>query len=173
MLIQITTVNLPGSEFSFADGYYRYLRLDEIFYHQEEYPYTKQLVAQGNWEFKFLFSDVGSDSVELLDTPIQFEVRRSASSGTLLATVHSISVRGFSVVFHHSITSDLAEPGDFGDVQVVLKDGTVIRTTMKSAQMTGSSTEFATSYVASVPIVCSEVDHILVDGTVTIPMPQR
>lgn len=172
MLIQINTVNLPGSNFSFADGYYRYLRLREIFYHQEEYPYTKRSVAVGNWEFKFLFTDMASDPVELLDAPMQFELRRSLSSGTMTATVHSISMRGLSIVFYHSITSELAEPGDFGDVQVILKDGTVIRTTMKSAQGAGNGTDFLTSYVASVPITIPEVDHILVGGTVIIPVPQ-
>ena len=47
VLIQISCVRLNGSTYSFADGYSRYLELQDIHYYADEYPYARTTISEG------------------------------------------------------------------------------------------------------------------------------
>lgn len=187
LLLKISTTKAPGYDFSFADGYDRYMRLEGLYAYEEDYPYTKYQIAEGNWDFRIRFDDAYShEEKEMLKEPIRLTSRRALYDVPQTATVHSIIVKGLSIVFRYSYGADaVQEPGDFGNVQIILKDGTVIDTKCSTGDLGTYKGEFVTTYLATAPILVNEIDHIRIGenyvlngqiahhGNPLIPLPEE
>lgn len=162
MVLQIDSAGGPGSTFSFADGYNRYILLENLYVRNEDIPHEKTRIAEGNWNFRILFdcSD-GMPQKEMLTEPIRLTAYRKLEEEEQAVIVRSIVVKGLSMEFYYATEDEtIRKPGNFKNVKVVLSDGTVIEMQPRSTQGTGSNI-FAV-YLAASPIVVEEIDYVQV-----------
>lgn len=175
VLLQISCIRLNGSTYSFADGYARYLELSEIHYYMDEYPYSCEVIAEGNWNFEIMFAQTHADEVELLTAPICMPMQRTMTADYVDTTISSIRMKGLGIDFYYTIDADdVQEPGDFGDVQVVMKDGNIVNVYPKSGLSvdngeTGNAV-FSCSYIAQAPIAIQDVDYVMIGDDTVIPV---
>ena len=176
VLIQISCVRLNGSTYSFADGYSRYLELEDIHFFGDEYPYTRTTISEGSWNFELVFNEVQEGEVELLAAPIHMQIQRITVTDYVDATIHSIRLKGMGVMCYYTIDAeDVQEPGDFGDVQIVMKDGRVVNAYPKSATAvengTPGNTVFCCYYITQAPVIFEDVDHVMIGENYTVSFP--
>ena len=179
MMIEASCIRLPDSEFSFADGYPRTLVLEGLGAYLEEYPYSRYLISDGCWKFTVNFSEnANEEQIELLEEPLRLSIQRMTLVDYVDATIHSIRLKGLGVLFYYTIDEDdIQEAGDFGYVQIVLKDGSIINAYPETAKIIAESVdpgyfEYCCSYIADSPIIFDEADHIVIGGETIIPVPQ-
>lgn len=175
VLLQISCIRLNGSNYSFADGYARYLELSEIHYYMDEYPYSCEVIAEGNWNFEIMFAQTQAGEVELLTAPIRMPMQRTMTADCVDTTISSIRMKGLGIDFYYTIDADdVQEPGDFGDVRVVMKDGNIVNVYPKSGlsvdDAEGGNTVFSCSYIAQAPIVIQEADYVMIGDDSVIPV---
>ena len=126
MLIEYRVYPPLGSTFSFADGRSRTLQLQDLHYYAKEYPYGRKAVAEGLWEYEIVLTAAEGQEAELLATPVAGSYTQISGSN-VDATIHSIRAKGLSVTVYYTLAADaVQEAGDFGILQFVLKDGTVV-----------------------------------------------
>jgi len=126
MLVCVHIYQPVGSDFSFNDGRTRTLRLKELFYREEAYPYTKCTIAQGLWTYGFSFTAVEEQERELLASPLQASYCQ-ISGQEVNATVFSLRVRGLSAVAYYDLEPGaVQEAGDLGVLTFVMRDGSTI-----------------------------------------------
>lgn len=176
LLLQISCVRLPGSAYTFADGYLRYLELEDLHDYMEGYPYSRRTIAEGSWRFQLLFTETQAGEIELLEAPIRMPIRRAVASGYADATVSSIRLKGLGATIYYTVDGeDPQEAGDFGDVQIVMKDGSIVNAYPKAAVTvangTPGHTTFCNSYIAGAPIVFDEVDHMIIGEELIVSVP--
>lgn len=172
IMLRVNTLRLPGSQFSFADGYTRTLILDTLSAYEETYPYTQYTIADGTWKFNIDFVDVNQGEKELLSTPIQMQAIRGCSTDGMPVTVNSIRMQGLGLTFYYDVnTGDTPEAGSFGPVQIQMKDGTRINARPGMCLSLGKEygSDYTCSYIAESPIVFADVDCIIINDEVTIP----
>ncbi len=162
MVLQIDSAGAPGSMFSFADGYNRYILLENLYVRNADIPYEKIRIAEGNWNFRILFDNADCTiQKEMLTEPIKLTAYRKLEDSEQSVIVHSIVVKGLSMEFYYATEDEtIRKPGNFKDVKVVLLDGTIIDMQSRSGQGTGSDV-FAV-YLASSPIIVEEIDYVQV-----------
>lgn len=123
--IEYNVYPLLGSNFSLADGRNRTMRLADISYVENEYPYDVCHVAEGPWIFDIAFTAMENKEVELLDSPI-FGSYSQISGKWVDATIHSVKMKGLSISIYYTLAPDeVQEAGDFGPLKFVMKDGGV------------------------------------------------
>lgn len=136
LLIQYNVYQLRGSNFTFADGKDRILKLKNLFYHEKEYPYSLCTVAEGTWEYEFAFTAVDNKEVELLSAPVSASYSQ-ISGKWVNATITSIELKGLSAVVYYTLDpKEVQEAGDFGILKFVMKDGSVIEAYPEKAGQT-------------------------------------
>lgn len=177
VLLQISCIRLNGSTYSFADGYARYLELSEIHYYMDEYPYSCEVIAEGNWNFEIMFAQTQADDAEMLTAPIRMPMQRTMTADYVDTTISSIRIKGLGIDFYYTIDADdVQEPGDFGNVQVVMKDGSIVNAYPKSGSSVGNSEAgnrvFSCNYIAQAPIVIQDVDYVMIGDDTVIPVPE-
>lgn len=162
MVIQVDSAGEPGSTFSFADGYNRYILLENLYVRNADTPYEKVMVAEGNWNFRILFDN--TDCViqkEMLTEPIRLTAYRRLEDVEQAVIVRSIVVKGLSMEFYYATEDETIQKlGNFKDVSVALSDGTIIDMQARSCQGTGNN--IYAVYLASSPIIVEEIDYIQV-----------
>lgn len=171
-MIRVDSIRLPGSKFSFADGYTRTLILDTLSAYKETYPYSKYTIADGTWKFNIDFVDVSQGEVELLSNPVQMRAVRSCSNDCMTAIVKSISVGSLGLTLDYDVKAgEMPEPGDFGPIKIQLKDGTVIAAHLGMSTSLGNEygSDYTCSYIAESPIIFSDVDCVIINDEVKIP----
>lgn len=170
VLLEIDNTVLPGGSFSLADGYDRYLELTDFGAYLEDYPYSHYTIAEGNWKFKIRFKDVGTEEIELLSSPVPLTIHHAISEAEMNVTLSSIRLKGLSLSIFYTIDKDeIPETGDFGNVEIVLKDGSVVTAYLKTSQFAGNDLYFC-GFVTEAPVPLEEVDHIVLQGNQSIPM---
>ena len=103
---------------------------------------------------------------EMLDAPVNLQCHNDAHNITQVATVHSIITKGFSVTLRYTYDTDaVQEPGYFGDIKVVLTDGTVIKT-REDLSVLGDNGEFTVTFMADAPILAENIDYIQIGETI-------
>lgn len=172
IMLRVNTLRLPGSQFSFADGYTRTLILDSLSAYEETYPYTQYTIADGTWKFNIDFVDVNQGEKELLSTPTQMQAIRGCSTDGMPVTVNSIRMQGLGLTFYYDVNAgDTPEAGTFGPVQIQMKDGTRIDAHSNMSLSLGkeSGSDYICSYIAESPIVFADVDCIIINNELIIP----
>lgn len=177
VLIEISCVRLNGSVYSFADGYARYLELRDLHYYLDEYPYSYTTISDGTWKFEIMFNAVHEGEVELLTAPMRMQIQRMTVTDYVDATISSIRLKGMGVIFYFTIDADdIQEAGDFGEVQIVMKDGSVVNAYPETAARVengdSGNAVFCCYYITQAPIIFEEVDHVIVGEKESIQMPQ-
>ena len=136
LLIQYRVYQPQGSNFSFNDGRTRTLRLEDLFYREQTYPYAKKTVVEGTWEYTFAFTAVEERETELLAAPLSASYCQ-ISGREVEANVFSIRIRGLSAVICYTLAPDaVQEAGDFGILTFVKKDGSTLRAYPEKAGQT-------------------------------------
>ena len=103
---------------------------------------------------------------EMLDGPVNWDVRIAKSDVQQIATIHSIVVKTASVTFRYTYDTDaVQEPGEFGDVKVVLTDGTVINV-LGPYGLPGDNGEFVSTYATTEAIPTEDIDYIRIGETI-------
>ena len=103
---------------------------------------------------------------ELLDAPIGAPCHNFEHNITQTATIHSVMAKGFSVTLRYTFGADATqERGSFGDIKVVLKDGTVVKT-REDLCVLADNGEFTATFMASAPILSELIDSIQIGETV-------
>lgn len=182
MLIRYSVYPLRGGRFSFLDGEERTLRLKELFYREESYPYTLRTVAQGEWRYEFAFAAAQEQEAEVLASPLQMSYRQ-ISGRQVEATIDSIRVRGLSAFVYYTLAAgEVQEAGDFGVLKFALQDGSVVCAYPEKAGQTGqiengqllSDTQgHYCAYAFEAPVRTQDVaDLYLGDTPVDIVLPQ-
>lgn len=168
ILLQIDAIGSPDGSFSFADGYDRYLSLDGLYAYMAEYPYSRYLIADGEWGFRIRYDDSFSNvEREMLDSPIIMNCSKVLYKVQQTATVHSVTVKGMSVTLRYTRSAGaVQEPVDFGYViKVVLKDGTIIDVQASSGSREGNG-EYISHFLATAPIPVEDVDYLQIGETI-------
>ena len=136
MLIRYSVYPLRGGQFSFLDGEDRTMRLKQLFYHEESYPYALRTVAQGEWQYEFSFAAAQEQETELLASPLRLTYCQ-ISGRQVEATIDSIRIRGLSAFVYYTLAPDeVQEAGDFGVLRFVLRDGSVVHAYPEKAGQT-------------------------------------
>lgn len=103
---------------------------------------------------------------EMLDGPVNWDVRIAKSDVQQIATIHSNVVKTASVTFRYTYDTDaVQEPGEFGDVKVVLTDGTVINV-LGPYGLPGDNGEFVSTYATTEAIPTEDIDYIRIGETI-------
>lgn len=170
VLFDIESTATPGGSFSFADGYDRYLELTDLGAYLETYPYSRYTIADGTWKFKIQFEDVGTEEVELLSFPMPLTIRRTLSADEMNVILSSIRLKGLSLSIFYTIDQgEIPEPGDFDNVEIILKDGSTVTAYLRASQFVGNDLYFG-GFVTGAPVPLEEVDHIVLQGEHVIPV---
>ena len=168
MLIRVNTFRSPGYNFSFADGYDRYVMLEGLYAYEPDFPYTRYQISDGTWNFKVCFDDSFSNSEkEMLDAPITMKCRRALYKVWQTATIHSVVVKGLGVTLRYTYDAGaVQEPGDFAlTIKVVLTDGTIIDVHGKSGSKEDNG-EFVSNFLADAPILVEDIAYIQIGDTI-------
>lgn len=168
ILISFHTLCSPGYGYSLADGYDRYLTLEGLYESEPEFLYAERQISDGKWSFQIRFDDTFCNiEREMLDYPVNLSIRTGMFNDVQqTAMVHSIVVRGLSVDFRYTYIADgVSEPGDLGDVKIVLTDGTIIDLERDLASSEDNG-EFITTYSATAPILVEDIDYIQIGETI-------
>lgn len=178
MLLRIYVTPVQGSEFTFADGLTRYLRLEDFGAYLEEYPYSRYTIAEGEWSFSFEFTELDDnevDQIEILSTPIIVTGTR-LSGAEFQMIVTSIQLRGLSATCHYTFADGVtAESSDFGPFQIVMKDGTIVTAQPRGAGIygaagTGIYTDGHCTYLFDAPVIFDKIDHLVLSDGQEIPV---
>jgi len=103
---------------------------------------------------------------EMLDGPVNQDVHIAKRDVQQKATIHSIVVNTASVTFRYTYGADaVQEPGEFGDVKVVLTDGTVING-LGPYGVPGDNGEFISTYATTTIIPKEDIDYVQVGETI-------
>ena len=165
------SVSVPqGSGFSFLDGAERTLRLERLCIGPDE-------VAEGPWEITLTLPTSGGEAVELVTEPVPCQgeiftaLDQAAGRRPLDMTVTSLRLTALGVEARVGYHMADKEPGEVITLPVtlVLTDGTEIQVNGMGGAVGGGMAWF--HFPFSAPVVLADVDHVLLGGGVTIPMP--
>ena len=160
MILQTTVMTPYYSEFSFADGYERTLYLENLSAYSEEYPFEQYTIAEGLWSFKFTFAQAAENDqpiMEVLAAPIICHCNR-LSGESFSVSVDSIKLNALGATLYYSyVPGSVREAIDFGRIQIVMKDGSVVNAHPRSA-VSGS-----VSYVYDAPVLFSDIEHLIIN----------
>ena len=113
-----------------------------------------------------LISTFVNGGKEMLDGPVNQNVHIAKNDVQQKATIHSIVVNTTSVTFRYTYGADaVQEPGEFGDVKVVLTDGTVINV-LGPYGVPGDNGEFVSTYATTKAIPVEDIDYVQVGETI-------
>ncbi len=162
IVLRVNSAAGLGSTFSFADGYNRYILLENLYASNVNNPHEKIRLAEGNWNFRILFDNANcAIQKEMLTDPIRLTAYIRGEDSGQSVIVHSIVVKGLSMKFYYTSEDDTTlNPGYFKDVKVVLSDGTTIEMQSHGCQRNGR--DYFADYLASSPIIVEEIDYIQV-----------
>ena len=163
MILQ-TTVMVPNhSDFSFSDGYERTLYLENLSAYSDKYPFEQYTIAEGLWSFRFTFAQAAENDqpiMEVLAAPVICQGKR-LSGESFSVSVDSIKLNALGATLYYSyVPGDVREAIDFGRIQIVMKDGSVVNAHPRSA-VSGS-----VSYVYDAPVLFSEVEHLMINDQI-------
>ncbi len=168
ILIQYNVYTFRDSDFTLADGRMRRLKLSKPWYVEDTYPYTFVTLAEGPWEFEFVFGVVSDKEVELLDAPIAGSYTQ-ISGKEVYATINSLQVKGLSATLYYSIAPDVAqEGGDFGCLKFVMKDGSTINAYPKKAgkdAVNGNFSGYYCTYIYEAPVTYDDIETVYIGDT--------
>ena len=163
MILQ-TTVMVPNhSDFSFSDGYERTLYLENLSAYSDKYPFEQYTIAEGLWSFRFTFAQAAENDqpiMEVLAAPVICQGKR-LSGESFSVSVDSIKLNALGATLYYSyVPGDVREAIDFGRIQIVMKDGSVVNAHPRGA-VSGS-----VSYVYDAPVLFSEVAHLIINDQI-------
>lgn len=169
MILRTEVMTTQDSGFNFADGYTRTLTLENLFAYLDTYPFSQYIIAKGVWSFRFEFAPAGENAqqeLELLSEPvICFGERMSGKA--VGVNMYSIRLGALGMTFRYSYDEGLTpEAVDFGDVEMVMRDGSVIMARPRGGVI-GSC-----MYLFDTPVVFSQISHIVINGSTKVPVPQ-
>jgi len=160
MILQTTVMTPYYSEFSFADGYERTLYLENLSAYSDQYPFNQYTIAEGIWNFKFTFAQAAENEqpfMEVLSAPVICHGKR-LSGESIRVSVDSIKLNALGATLYYSyLPESVRETTDFGRIQIVMKDGSVINAHPRSA-VSGS-----VSYVYDAPVLFSDIAHLIIN----------
>ena len=163
MILQTTVMTPNHSEFSFADGYERTLYLENLSAYSDIYPFEQYTVAEGLWSFRFTFAQAAENDqpiMEILTDPVICQGNR-LSGESFSVSVDSIKLNALGATLYYSyVPGSVREAADFGRIQIVMKDGSVVNAHPRSA-VSGS-----VSYVYDAPVLFSEVEHLIINNQI-------
>jgi len=171
MMIRYNVYKLLGSKFTLADGKTRVLKLEDLFYHEDEYPYTLKTIAEGIWTFNIAFTPIEDKETELLNE--SFKASYNQISGKeVIATINSLKMKGLGATVYYNLPSnEIQEAGDFGIIEFTLKNGKKVYASPSKAGQTaetkngdlvsGSNCHYC-AYVFDSPIKYEEIDFIYI-----------
>lgn len=175
LVIQYHVFPSPGGEFTLADGKSRILHLENLIYNEKEYPYPERTMAEGVWAFQFAFTKVDDRERELLTSPISGSYTQ-LSGKQVNATIFSFMMKGLSATLYYNLEDgQVQEAGDFGILQFVLKDGSVIEAYPEKAGQTSGMENAGClycTYVSQAPILWEDVSRVLIGDVVVHPTEQ-
>lgn len=170
LLIESSIMTIAGSDYSFADGYERTLNLSNLHAYKEEYPYSEYTITEGEWCFKFKFTEAAhnaQDMVEMIRNPVTGYGERLEGE-KVAVKINSVKLKALGVQMYYSfMPGEVPEAVDVGPIKAVMKDGSEIAGRPKSG-VVGSC-----SYIFESPIVFEDLDYILINGETRIYMPEK
>lgn len=173
MILQTTVATPYYSKFSFADGCERTLCLENLCAYSDEYPYERYIIAEGLWNFKFSFAQAEKNDqpfMEVLSAPVICQFSQP-SGGPISVSVNSINLNALGATLRYSYIGTQVDGGvDFGKIQIVMKDGSVVNAHPRSA-ISGPKSGHV-SYVYDAPVLFSEVIYLIVNGQI-VPVAQK
>lgn len=164
-----------GSDFSYADGDARILRLENfcVWQDDDELVQKEVVLAEGVWSFEFVFvenNDTETDEIELISKPILCQGQRMMGNNVeVKMTSFRLNALG-AVCEYGFIGDDKPEALSFEGVQAVMKDGSVIELRPAAAGLIAETNIANSNFKFDAPIVLVEVDHIMFPNDVIFPV---
>ncbi len=169
LVLRLYTSSPAFSEFSYSGKNTLNLLLKNLYRTQKNAPFTKTTLARGEWRFLIHF-DFPNDTeyLDILKEPITvYSANLYGDPYPFILT--SFRLRGLSAECLYTFPEGTTQQAsDFGDFQIVMKDGTVVVAHPKSAsaQTSGSTEEYPLgdcTYLFDAPVVFDEIDYILLN----------
>jgi len=160
MVLRATVMSAQDSTFSFADGHTRTLTLQNMSAYKDTFPFNQYRLTEGTWSFRFRFSPVGDNAqqeLELLQEPVVC-IGERMSGKPIGVNMYSIRLGALGMTLRYSYDPGvLPEAVDFGQIRMVLRDGSEILAQPHGGVM-GSC-----MYLFDAPVVISQIDHIIIN----------
>lgn len=171
LVLQLYTSSPRFSNFSYSGKNTLNLLLKNLYRTQKNSPFTKTTLVRGEWRFLIHFDYPCDNNVEYLDVLKEsitvFGTDMDLNPYPIILT--SFRLRGLSAECLYTFPEGTTQQAsDFGDFQIVMKDGTVVVAHPKSAsaQTSGSTEEYPLgecTYLFDAPVVFDEIDYILLN----------
>lgn len=133
----------------------------------EQARVRRETVCEGPWKFTFTFSAVDDREIELVSEPVTCVTTNSpfAYGEYIDAQITSFRLRAMSARVQFRFAEFEERNGDFGNIYVVMKDGSRVLLERSSGgpNMNG--------YTFDAPIVLEDVDHVLLPNGVELAVP--
>lgn len=174
MLIEYNVYEFKGSNFSLADGKKRNLQLRNLWFVEDEYPYSFHIVTEGLWEYEFAFAAVNDKEIELLTAPLSKSYAQ-ISGKQVDATITSLLMKGLSATVYYNLSPDaIQEAGDFGALKFVMKDGSIIHayprkagqiSEIENGNLIPNSACHYCTYVYEAPVDYEDLEKVFIGDT--------
>lgn len=169
MVLRLYTSSPRFSNFSYAGKNTLNLLLKNLYRRQETSPFAKITLVRGEWRFLIDFDYPNNvEYLDILKEPITvYGTNLYGDSYSFILT--AFRLRGLSAECLYTFPEGTTQQAsDFGDFQIVMKDGTVVVAHPKSAsaQTSGSTEEYPLgdcTYLFDAPVVFDEIDYILLN----------
>lgn len=159
VLMKMYVVTTPGSTITLADGSIWSFQLENLCRWADDPPHEPTILAEGGWYFSFVFPQNDGKEVECISTPIFCNAGRLAGEDVEI-TVTSFRLHALGAECRYTFPEGvLPEAIDTGNVQIVMKDGSVAIAHLKSSAISGNSG--FESFWFDAPVVVNEVSHIV------------
>ena len=183
LLFQRTVTMAPDSDFTFRDGEARWFELRNFQEWTDEGAVT---LYEGVWRFEFVYGD-GDNSVELISEPVHSRGWRwsahvegndpvSDPYEDVWITSFVLSPLGATCFYEYWDDGGYPEALNFYEVELVLKDGSVVKLYPKDAAvgtMPGGVTSGYFKFkidVAGTIVALEEIDYVSLPGDVILPV---
>lgn len=135
---------------------------------EAEKLYPVELLAEGKWDFEIKFEEINVPFVEVLDHPVDYIMTAvSENKGTeveVKTKITSIKISPLGVICQYE---EVKNPRSGICGEIVMKDGSTLPI---SGNTVGGFGNTGGHGMFSVPIALEEIDHIVLNNDVVIPM---
>ena len=138
-------------------------------YEREDGSLEEEVIAKGNFRFEITIEGVDDFAMEMLQQPLNYTAKIYDSETEyqeVVIVLTSVVIRPLSAEILFDGYKDTYRLAGFGQMKVVMKDGSTADMTIRSGG-NGMNT-----YAMDVPVVMSEVDHLLLPDGTEIEMPE-
>lgn len=135
---------------------------------EAENLYPVELLVRGEWDFEIKFEETNAPFVEVLDHPIDYVMtamtKNNGSEVEVETQITSIKISSLGVICQYK---EVENPRSSICGEIVMKDGSTLPISGNTVGGFGNTSSYG---MFSVPIALEEIDYIVLNNDVVLPM---